>query len=329
MCPDLIPILPTAAFKRFPPRWGHIMFPVGSRRGALAGIALYPACARRAVWFQGAVYAWTAVLGPRFLPWRSERWKPPVEEETWRGLRARWQDAAGGFDTFAISERRPVSRAGFMVLLLRQDRPVGFVKVRHKDEALAREFQALERVAAFGPRTFTAPEPVEVGEVQDWSFLVMGPLEPGIHKMPGNPALDRITAEISGSLEGFPRPEGTPEHWRPMHGDFTPWNLRKTPGGGLILMDWEYASWAPPRADEILYRATLSMLGHERPSRLRAPEAVDFWKRRIPERAGHYGKGFTEALLARIEVQARRSDAEGASHNAAGPVEGSAALRRR
>lgn len=39
----------------------------------------------------------------------------------------------------------------------------------------------------------------------------------------------------------------------PVHGDLTPWNLRRTPRG-LALFDWESAGWGPPGADVANYR---------------------------------------------------------------------------
>ena len=39
----------------------------------------------------------------------------------------------------------------------------------------------------------------------------------------------------------------------PVHGDLTPWNLRRTPRG-LALFDWESAGWGPPGSDLALYR---------------------------------------------------------------------------
>jgi hypothetical protein len=315
MSPDSIHTLSNWAFKRFPPRLGHIVFPVESKGAALAGMALYPACATRAVWFQRVVYDWVKIFGPRRLPWRSERWKPPMDEEVWRDLCSRWREAVGDFDTFAVSERRPISRAGFMVLLVRRNRPIAFVKVRQDDEGLGREFRALEAVTRFAPRSFQAPEPLSIGEVENWSFLVMSALQPGIHKMPGRSAIDHIGAEISSSLGSLSRPEGTPEHWRPMHGDLTPWNLRRTRAGGLVLVDWEYACWAPPQSDEVFYNATLSMVGREVRSETRASEeAVEFWKRKMSERAGQYRKQFREALLARIEAQARGDGVKATFH---------------
>jgi hypothetical protein len=66
-----------------------------------------------------------------------------------------------------------------------------------------------------------------------------------------------------------------------MHGDLTPWNLRRTSEGVLFLLDWEEAGWGPPRADEVLYRATAAVLGLCGPPKLSADEAVGFWEERV------------------------------------------------
>lgn len=302
------PSLPSYAdimFKRFPPRNGHILFPVDSRGGALAGIAMYPACAKRAVWFQKAVYAWVWLFGSRSIPWRGVTWKPSVEERTWYRLAVTWREQVGDFDTFAVSERRPVSRSGFIVLLVRGDRPVAFVKLRSHDESLAREFNSLQQVASFGPESFVAPEPLGAGELDGLSYLLIGPLGSGVHGMATQLDIDRIAREVSSSLRGIPKPEGIPDHWRPIHGDLTPWNLRLMADGKVALVDWEHVTWGPPLADQLLYEITASMITGRKPSALRDPEVVEFWRQRIPERlAGHGGNKFTEELLSRIDAQA-------------------------
>jgi thiamine kinase-like enzyme len=38
-----------------------------------------------------------------------------------------------------------------------------------------------------------------------------------------------------------------------VHGDLTPWNLRRTPRG-LVLFDWESTGWGEPGSDLALYR---------------------------------------------------------------------------
>ena len=48
-------------------------------------------------------------------------------------------------------------------------------------------------------------------------------------------------------------PAGIPPHWRPIHGDYMPWNLREDPLPVLWLLDWEHARWGPPMADLVRY----------------------------------------------------------------------------
>ena len=66
--------------------------------------------------------------------------------------------------------------------------------------------------------------------------------------------LCRVSEETSELLERERlRPDGVPAHWRPMHGDFVPWNLREDRHGVLWLLDWEDAAWGPPSADLVRY----------------------------------------------------------------------------
>jgi aminoglycoside phosphotransferase (APT) family kinase protein len=86
-----------------------------------------------------------------------------------------------------------------------------------------------------------------------------------------------------------------------MHGDFTPWNLRSSPGGQLTLVDWEEAGWGPPGADEVLYRAVSGALTRRPVTGLGgAVEAVDFWTERVADRlaaGGDEDRAFGQRLL--------------------------------
>lgn len=78
-----------------------------------------------------------------------------------------------------------------------------------------------------------------------------------------------VANDVSARLAAvIPRPCGTAAHWRPMHGDFTPWNLREDRAGALWLLDWEDAAWAPPVADLVRYVAAVHSLRHEREQEL-------------------------------------------------------------
>ena len=79
----------------------------------------------------------------------------------------------------------------------------------------------------------------------------------------------RVAEDVSLALEGLlPLPAGTPAHWRPMHGDYVPWNLREDPRGQLWLIDWEDAGWGPPLADFVRYLVAYHSFGWVRPSQI-------------------------------------------------------------
>lgn len=176
--------------------------------------------------------------------------------------------------------------------------PVGFAKIRLGDDpAIAAEAHALEQVERSAPTIFSVPTLLDHGEVDGWSYLVTSPLPPGRHRMLRPAPVPETADEIAWALSGLARPEGVPTHWRPMHGDLTPWNLRAT-SQGTWLIDWETAGWGPHHADEVLYRAVAAGLGRPVPGSAPADvaEAVDFWVGRIGARADQrrqYGQGAT------------------------------------
>jgi hypothetical protein len=79
----------------------------------------------------------------------------------------------------------------------------------------------------------------------------------------------RVAADVPLALEGLlPRPDGIPDHWRPMHGDFVPWNLREDASGQLWLLDWEDSGWGPPLADFLRYVVAYHSLGWNDPPQI-------------------------------------------------------------
>jgi len=108
-------------------------------------------------------------------------------------------------------------------------------------------------------------------------------LRPDLHRMPDEPRLLEIVNEIQSGLAALPRPAEIPQHWEPMHGDFTPWNLRQQRNGNLFLIDWEDAGWAPPGADQVYYRGAERVLGRD--SVVPAySESRNYWIQRLQER---------------------------------------------
>jgi hypothetical protein len=278
-------------FKDFPPGWGHLKVPVSSRRAALAGLGLYSPCRSRARWAHRAVRACVAIFGPLVLPGKSVRWAPMSEVE-WLELSNAWRRELGAFEEVAGYRRLQASRTGLALLLLHKGSPVAFVKLRRGDcVGLFNERRALEAVWSYRPRHFQVPEPIHSGSAGGWHYLISTPLLAGLHRPPRNPPLRAILEELGAALADLPRPSTTPGHWRPMHGDFAPWNLRERRRGPLVLVDWEDAGWGPPGADEVFYRATWAALGRQLLDQCEAQEAVEFWRQRVlpePENARDY-----------------------------------------
>jgi hypothetical protein len=245
------------------------------------------------------------VLGTRAIPGHPVEWLPPMDGEVWRALTAEWSEFVGQFDGVAVCERAQVSRRGFAALLLSDGHPIGFVKARDGDDAPPlNEFRALTSINSAEPVSFEVPQPVAVASVHGWHYLLTTALRPNLHRMPVEPPLRKIAAEIQSGLKTLPRPAGTPQHWEPMHGDFTPWNLRQQGDGSLFLIDWEDAGWAPPGADEVYYRAVIHVLGAEGGAfEGDANEANRFWQDRIRVKstqaieAGDADSDLGEALL--------------------------------
>jgi hypothetical protein len=270
-------------FKDFPPGWGHIAVPTSGRGAALAGLAMYSACTPKAILAQRVARAAVRLFGARALPGAAVTWQPPAPPDVWEALCDEWRRDLGAFDTLA-TYHRVNSRAGVAMLLISNGRPVAFVKLRGDDASrLEREGQAARAVWAFQPRTFVIPQPLTSGAIQEWHYLAVSALPSQPHLPATNPPLEEIVEEIASALESLPRASDTPAHWRGMHGDFTPWNLRQI-ASTRYLIDWEDASFAPPGADRVLYEATDAALKRGvTPPRLPV-EAVEYWMRRVEQR---------------------------------------------
>jgi len=272
-------------FRSFPPGRGHLKIPTSSRRAARAGLALYAPCRPKGILIRWAAWQIVGVFGAHATPGRATEWRPPVPDRVWADLTDAWSDEVGPFDGLAVYERPQASRSGFAVLLLKAGDPQAFVRLRQNGEALlANEWRALDAIYRSNPTLFVVPQPLARGNLGGWRFLMTTALSSGLHRMPDQPPLSRILEDVRRGLSALQRPTGIPDTWEPMHGDFTPWNLRQCSDGSLFLIDWEDAGWAPAGSDEVLYRAVEAVFSGTVPKGDLPVDAVRFWRERLSTR---------------------------------------------
>lgn len=274
---------------RFPPPRGSILLPKYSQAASLAGIASLSACRPLSRAVRAGSWWVVKILGPRLLPFPRGMWAPPVAEEEWQELMARWIALIGPIEAFAVYETSQAERSGLALLAVGSAGVTGFIKVRPPGHTTV-EVEAL--TAASATTTVLCPQVLGAGELGDSSYLVTTAFPSRLHRPPKPDGIPRVADDVSRSLADVSRPSGIPDYWEPMHGDFAPWNLRELRGHGLILFDFEHAGWAPACSDLVFYAAACSALGVAGPGlgEREVGPAVDYWLTRLPERMGEDGR---------------------------------------
>ena len=209
------------------------------QQSALAAQAVVPLVRRV---FLTRVHSFAPVCGwEQWFEW--ERWMRRREARVlkWVQLRSQWG--------------KPRSS---MLGLGRTAEPYAFITVE------------LQESAALHPSgstaTFRVPSLRDSDVRGPWLLRSFDPV-PSFHRTPNwDPELvAAVAGEASQLLEDeIVRTVDTPPHWRPMHGDFVPWNLREDRGGTLWLLDWEDAGWGPPYADLVRYAVAHHSIRHPR-----------------------------------------------------------------
>lgn len=110
--------------------------------------------------------------------------------------------------------------------------------------------------------SFRVPEELRTVTCRGW-LLFESSVLPAYHRPmrwePGR--LTEITEEINGRLRlVLPRPPGIPRDYLPAHGDFVPWNVRRSSSKSVWVIDWEDACWAPPHADLVRFAVAVRSL---------------------------------------------------------------------
>lgn len=274
------PLLPV---RSYPPGRGNVMIPATSRRGIVVGLDLHAPCRRAGVTFHRLARRAARIGGLAAVPGRKVDWKPPLPAQTWDRLVADWQGHFGYFDALAVYERTRPIRQGFSTLLLQDGRSVAFIRVREEGiDAIQREHAILESISIRPPRVIQVPLPLGMGTRDGWAWLATEALPEGPYFPSLRPPLDVITREIREALMGQLPTAPPDDSWVPMHGDLTPWNLRR--GNAFYLVDWEDAGWGPPAADEVYFEAAAAVVCGCPARRNWPAPAVEFWRRSLADR---------------------------------------------
>jgi len=323
--------LAAGPFVRVPPRRRNIQVPVPSRRAALAGLALYAPCRLRTLVAHHAGWALVGVLGPRVLPSSRGPWQPPMAADCWETICDGWRSELGDFDAVAVYERPQASRSGVSALLLTNGHPLAFVKLRQESSRLQLSERVLSALAIAPSRHFHSPAPLAAGSALDWEWLALSPMPLYPHRPAHAPPMARIVEDLQDRLAPVLDGQGVPPHWRPMHGDLTPWNLRRVGPWALWLLDWEEVGWGPPGADEVYYAATASVLLGSRPrAQPEDAEAIRFWRSRVGSRpSGDFDRVLNDALVGILATMAGPDGADGGAAYEEGPARDSTASSSR
>lgn len=260
----------------------HIWVPRSSGRAAAAGMSMHSPCRPVAVFAQRALYGAVRLLGPRVLPGKRASWVDPLPHDTWETFVDEWRQLFGTWDSAALYRRPQSHRTGFAILLLRDGRGAGFVRVTTSCDAAQKEFVVMRGVYRARPTTFTVARPAGWGATDEWAWLAT-------ESVPNYPlgAVKRadtrttVITEIGDILDDvLVRTEDTPADWRGSHGDLSPWNLRTEVGGAVRVIDWEDAGFAPPGVDE-LYGALTAYLTFGSPISCSPSQEAAAWLRRV------------------------------------------------
>jgi thymidylate kinase len=266
------------SYRVYPPLLGQVLLPETSRADALAGAALYSPARSRGLIGQRLGRGMIRLFGTGWLS-RADFRGIPLDIALQAALMEFLHEYQISPDSLAFHARTQSGRQGFSFLAIARGRPVGFVRAGPRG-TLDAECQALRLLEERPPTRLRIPRLVGRTEIGGLDLALTTSVLSGYHHPPANPSLDLIVGQIKAGLADLPRPTGTPEHWEPMHGDLTPWNLRED-NSGLVLVDWESVGWGPPEADRVFYAASSTAINRRIEAGSPDSESVAFWLERI------------------------------------------------
>lgn len=130
------------------------------------------------------------------------------------------------------------------------------VKLGAVDAEIRNEAEALSLLERNPLPGIATPRPLASGTVQgvngNADFLVTTSIAIRRQRAAIDEPLRTFEHDLSARLSDLATAQAAPGTV-PVHGDLTPWNLRRT-SRGLALFDWEAAGWGPPGTDVANYR---------------------------------------------------------------------------
>lgn len=199
-------------------------------------------------------FAALAVVGASRLPPAPDLVWPDLSHDA---LCTQLREALPGFRLLGSVTPRQHGRPR-MSLLGRMAGNVVVVKLGADDERLDRERRALELLAVDPLPGIATPAPIAAGVFGESDQVVSYLVTTAVAIRRQGPAIDvplrTFESDLRSRLSGLPRPSDTADEFVPVHGDLTPWNLRRT-SHGLALFDWEEAGWGASGSDLETYRA--------------------------------------------------------------------------
>lgn len=202
-----------------------------------------------------------AAVGARRLPSADWAHWPSTE---WGALDAELRRRLPGFAILgAVVPRQPDRHR--LSLIGRVTGNLVVVKLGPPGDGIEREATVLDLLARDPLPSIATAEQLEAGSLEVEGQTVAFLATTGLSPRRQHPAIDEplrtfesdlaerlAVLPLAGDLEGDA--DSVPTGGLvPVHGDLTPWNLRRTPRG-LVLFDWESAGWGAPGSDLALYR---------------------------------------------------------------------------
>lgn len=210
---------------------------------------------RRAAIDASSVALLSVVGASRLPPAAGPHWPTPDLER----LRAALAAPLPGLDLLGAAVPRQAGRAR-LSLVGRTGGSPAVIKLGEPGDGIEREAQVLQLLARNPLPAIATAHVIATGtlDLDDGAvaFLATTAVAIGRQRAAIDEPLRTFESDLAHRLRDLPDcPTDDPDAAGlvPIHGDLTPWNLRRTPLG-LVLFDWESTGWGPVGSDLAHYR---------------------------------------------------------------------------